>query len=195
VGYNWTGIYLGVNAGYAWGQQDPFNVITDRFDSLSTDLSGSGVVGGTAGAQIQVAHVLLGVEADLDWSNLSGSAQQTPTIFRVPLPFTVNLTTKVPWISTARLRVGYAQQNWLFYATGGVAVLGNETDLTTIAGAPCGTAVAALGFPGGPGGQLDCSGTKKRIGGTAGAGVEYGLNQYWSVKAEYLYVAAASCSR
>jgi outer membrane immunogenic protein len=49
--YNWTGIYGGVNGGGAWGQQDPFNILTNRFDHDSINLSG-GTVGGTAGAQI-----------------------------------------------------------------------------------------------------------------------------------------------
>jgi outer membrane immunogenic protein len=43
-----------------------------------------------------------------------------------------------------------------------------------------------------PNNQLNCSGTKHRIGGTGGAGVEYGLTPNLSVKAEYLYIAAAS---
>ena len=77
--YNWTGFYLGVNGGYAWGQQDPFNIITNRFDSLSTSLSG-GVVGGTSGAQVQVSHVVLGVETDIDWANIRGSTVATPTV-------------------------------------------------------------------------------------------------------------------
>lgn len=49
--YNWTGLYVGVNGGYGWGSQDPFNIITNRFDSFSTGISG-GAVGGTLGAQI-----------------------------------------------------------------------------------------------------------------------------------------------
>jgi outer membrane immunogenic protein len=185
--YNWTGIYLGVNGGYMWGQQDPFNVITDRFDQLSTGLSG-GFVGGTAGGQVQVAHVVLGLEADLDWANVTGSAIATPAILRVPLPVTFNMTTKIPWISTARMRLGYAQNNWLYYLTGGVALMGNETNLTNVAGAPCGTFLMIAGAPG----QIDCNGTKRRFGGALGGGVEVGLNQAWSVKAEYLYIAAAS---
>jgi hypothetical protein len=100
--YNWTGIYLGVNGGYMWGQQDPFNVITDRFDQLSTGLNG-GFVGGTMGGQVQVAHVVLGLETDLDWANVTGSAIATPAILRVSLPVTFNATTKIPWISTARM--------------------------------------------------------------------------------------------
>ena len=57
--YNGRASTFGVNGGYGWGQQDPLNIITDRFDRFSTSLSG-GVFGGTAGAQIQVAHVVLG---------------------------------------------------------------------------------------------------------------------------------------
>lgn len=67
LAYNWTGIYGGVNGGGAWGQQDPFNILTNRFDHDSINFSG-GTVGGTAGAQIQLAHVVLCFETDLDWT-------------------------------------------------------------------------------------------------------------------------------
>ena len=77
--YNWTGFYVGVNGGYGWGNQDPFNIITNRFDSFSTGLSG-GAFGGTLGAQIQAGHVVMGLEADLDWANLEGSTVASPTI-------------------------------------------------------------------------------------------------------------------
>ena len=60
--YNWTGIYLGLNGGGGWGHQDPLNLITNRFDGASVDFSG-GVFGGTAGAQIQSGHVVIGFEA------------------------------------------------------------------------------------------------------------------------------------
>jgi outer membrane immunogenic protein len=78
--YNWTGIYLGINGGGDFGQQDPFNIITNRFDHASISLSG-GTVGGTAGAQLQIAHVLVGIETDLDWAGISGSSLLTPRIF------------------------------------------------------------------------------------------------------------------
>ena len=70
--YDWTGFYLGVNGGYGWGQQDPLAVLSNRFDRSSFNMSG-GVFGGTVGAQIQKGHVVLGVEADIDWANISGS--------------------------------------------------------------------------------------------------------------------------
>jgi len=176
--YNWTGLYLGVNGGFGWGRQDPLNVITDRFDDFTIDFSG-GLVGGTSGAQIQIAHVVLGFESDLDWAGINGRATFTPTIFGVPQPFLLNAKTSMEWLGTARARVGYAADNWLFYATGGLALIGAKTELTTAAGPVCNT----IGF-------LACSGTDKRVGAAAGAGVEYGFLPNWSAKLEYEYVAA-----
>jgi outer membrane immunogenic protein len=131
--YNWTGIYGGVNGGGAWGQQDPFNILTNRFDHDSINFSG-GTVGGTAGAQIQLAHVVLGFETDLDWAGIRGSSVRTPSIFGVPAGFSVNATTNVNWDLTARTRLGYARDNYLFYATVGLAVLGAKTNLSTLSG-------------------------------------------------------------
>ena len=177
--YNWTGFYLGVNGGYAWGQQDPFNIITNRFDSLSTSLSG-GVVGGTSGAQVQVSHVVLGVETDIDWANIKGSTVATPSVGGVPLG-AVNASTKIKWESTARARVGYANNNWLFYGTGGLALLGAKTDLTTASGAAvCGGILS------------NCSGSNRQLGAALGGGLEYGFTPNLSAKLEYLYITAAS---
>jgi outer membrane immunogenic protein len=175
--YNWTGLYLGVNGGYAWGRQDPLDVITNRFDEFTIDFSG-GLFGGTAGAQIQLARVVLGFEADLDWVGINGRATFTPTIFGVPQPFLLSAKTSMEWLGTARVRVGYAADNWLFYVTGGGAVIGAKTELATIAGPVCNTV-----------GILACSGSDKRVGAAAGAGVEYGFTPNWSAKLEYLYVA------
>jgi hypothetical protein len=88
-----------------------------------------------------------------------------------------------------RARVGYAYDNWLFYATGGLAVLGAKTNLTGVLGVnPCVTISVIDGNPG----VLTCNGTNKRLGGTVGAGLEYGLTPNLSAKLEYLYTAAAS---
>jgi outer membrane immunogenic protein len=185
--YNWTGLYFGVNGGGAWGQQDPFNILTNRFDHVAINYSG-GEVGGTAGAQIQVAHVVLGFETDLDWAGVRGSSILSPTIFGNPLGLTVNATTNINWELTARARVGYAWDNYLFYAMGGLALLGAKTSLSTLSGLTCGT----FGIIGSGPGELSCSGTNKRIGGTVGAGIEYGFTPKWSAKIEYLYTAAAA---
>jgi outer membrane immunogenic protein len=178
--YNWTGFYVGVNGGYGWGSQDPLNIITNRFDNFSQSISG-GVFGGTLGAQIQAAHVVMGLEADLDWANITGTSLATATVGGVFLAGPFNAKTTVDWESTVRARVGYANDNWLFYATGGLALLGAKTTLTTTGGA-----VACGGvFP-------NCTPTNRQAGLALGAGLEYGITQNLSAKFEYLYITAVS---
>jgi outer membrane immunogenic protein len=111
-------------------------------------------VGGTAGAQLQIAHVVIGMETDLDWAGIRGSSNIDPTIFGILAPFTVHADTSINWDLTARARVGYAYDNWLFYATGGLALLGAKTDLTGVLGInPCVTISIINGTPG----LLTCS--------------------------------------
>ena len=180
--YNWTGIYIGVNGGWGGGQQEPFNIFTDRFDAFTAPLSGW-MFGGTAGAQIQSGHVVLGVEADIDWANINGSATVVPTIGGVPIAAgTASLTSNITSVSTGRMRVGYALDNWMLYATGGLALLGSNANVSTVGGVACSGAIL---------GAL-CSGTDYRIGATAGAGIEWGFTPNMSAKLEYLYVTAAS---
>jgi outer membrane immunogenic protein len=180
--YNWTGIYLGVNGGYGWGSQDPFGLFTSRFDSFTVPFSG-GLLGGTVGAQIQASHVVLGIEADLDWANIKGSSNPTVTDTFSGLSHLVNLTTNINSMSTGRLRVGYAADNILFYATGGLALLGAHTSVSSVDGGACSLSIFSTW----------CSGpTDFRLGASAGVGLEYGLTQSLSAKVEYLYVAAAS---
>src|SRR5450631_2644583 len=136
--YNWTGIYVGINGGYGWGRQDPLSIMTNRFDSASLGFSG-GVFGGTIGAQIQSGHVVIGFEADIDWANMKGSATFVPTIGGGPTRGgAISASTNIDWETTARARVGYAQDNWLFYATGGFAILGAKAAFTPALGLNCG---------------------------------------------------------
>jgi outer membrane immunogenic protein len=177
--YNWTGFYLGINGGWGWGSQDPLSLITNRFDRFEFDVDG-GMVGGTFGAQIQSGRVVIGVESDIDWANITGSSGITPTIFGAAAGFTGNVSTHIDWIGTARMRVGYAADNWLFYGTGGLAILGGKTDVS-LNGVTCGTA-----------GVLQCSGSGNRTGIAVGGGVEYGFAQNWSAKLEYLWIGAGA---
>jgi outer membrane immunogenic protein len=139
VVYNWTGFYLGINGGYGWGKQDPLALISSRFDNADFSVTG-GVFGVTSGAELQLGHVVLGVETDLDWADVNGSSTVRPAIFGLPIGATVNLTSKTDWVSTARTRVGYASNNWLFYSTVGAALLNAHANGVSVAGVSCGTA-------------------------------------------------------
>jgi outer membrane immunogenic protein len=178
--YNWTGLYVGVNGGYGWGTQDPLTLFSDRFDRSSFNING-GMFGGTVGAQIQQGYIVLGIEGDLDWANIKGTAISTPTIggVGVPgLPITLNITSNTSAVGTARIRAGVAMNNWLFYATGGAAFVKESANGTSIAGVPCGT----LGvFP-------NCTASAWRGGLAAGLGAEWGFTQNWTAKVEYIYI-------
>jgi len=177
--YDWTGIYVGLNGGYGWGKVDPVNLFDSRFDRNEFSNSG-GMIGGTFGAQIQKRFVVLGLEGDLDWANINGSGITTPAIAGAPQPVTLSAVSKIDGLGTLRARAGVAMNNWLFYATGGGAVLHETASGSSIAGVACGTA----------GVIANCSASAWRPGVTGGLGVEWGITQNWSAKAEYLYVTA-----
>ena len=93
--------------------------------------------------------------------------------------FTAAVATEAATVSTVRVRVGYAMQNWLMYGTGGVAVVSGKTN-ASITGVACGTV-----------GVLPCSGDVTRVGIAAGGGLEYAFTQNWSAKLEYFWIGAA----
>jgi outer membrane immunogenic protein len=176
--YNWTGMYVGANGGYGWGTQDPLILFSNAFDRSSFNING-GMIGGTVGAQIQQGYVVLGLEGDLDWANITGSGISNPSILGIGKGITLNVTTNTSAVMTARLRTGVAMNNLLLYVTGGVAFDKSSANGTSIAGVPCGTLGA---FP-------NCSASSWRPGLAAGLGFEYGFAQNWSAKFEYLYIA------
>ena len=105
--YDWTGFYIGANGGGGWGHS------YWSAQSTGIDLSG-GQVGGTVGYNRQFGNAVVGVEGDLDWSNMKGSA----TTALCP----GGCTTSDTWLSTMRGRLGYAFGGVLPYVTGGLAV-------------------------------------------------------------------------
>ncbi len=106
--YNWGGIYLGINGGWAFGNSDWTGAAVP---SGNFDLSG-GVGGGTLGFNFQTDAFVFGVETDFDYSGVSGNG---------PSSFCTNCFTSSSWIGTTRVRVGYAADRVLFYGTGGGA--------------------------------------------------------------------------
>jgi outer membrane immunogenic protein len=117
--YNWTGFYIGINGGGAWG--------TSSWDSTrSFDVSG-GMIGGTVGYNWQTGPWVLGVEGDLDWASVKGSTNAIGCV-------TANCSTENTWLGTVRGRVGYAFDRWMPYITGGVAFGGVDANQAPFTG-------------------------------------------------------------
>jgi outer membrane immunogenic protein len=106
--YDWRGFYLGLNAGGGWGTSD-WNSTTAPTGDF--DISG-GMIGATLGYNWQFGPWVLGVESDIDWTNIRGS-----TTVRCAL----GCTTSNNWLATVRGRIGYSWDRFLPYFTAGGA--------------------------------------------------------------------------
>jgi outer membrane immunogenic protein len=177
--YNWTGLYVGANAGYGWGNQNPLGLIAPQFSQNNSFSMSGGLFGGTIGGQLQVAHVVLGIEADGAWADIGGSA--TANIAALP-GTSLRLHSQDDSFFTARSRVGYALDNWLLYTTFGVAAFEGASRGSVLSGA---TTCGSLSLP-------NCANSQFRPGVTAGLGVEYGFTPNWSAKVEYLWAGAVA---
>jgi outer membrane immunogenic protein len=105
--FSWTGPYIGINGGYAWGDSR-FN---GPFSGGNHSPSG-GVFGGTLGYNWQAGAAVFGVEGDFDWSGIRGRGPCTGA----------TCTVRNDWLGTARGRLGYNAGRWMPYVTGGLAV-------------------------------------------------------------------------
>lgn len=171
--YNWSGFYVGGNLGYGWAtaSADLTGPAGLTSNTASENLNG-GIFGVQAGYNWQFDQWVVGLETDIQGS--SQKASQTATCTAANCGVAVNATrdSKLPWFGTTRLRLGYAQDRWLVYATGGLAYGQHTTDINVTAGASTGTS----------------SSSETKAGLAIGAGVEVGLARNWSTKLEYLYL-------
>ncbi len=129
--FTWTGFYLGINGGYGWGKAD-----WDFGGNANPD---GGMIGGTIGYNWQTGPWVLGLEGDVDWSNLRGSF----TNIACPL----GCETRNSWLATVRGRLGYAFDRVMPYVTGGLAV----GDIRTTVGGFAGERQTNAGFAVGAG--------------------------------------------
>ena len=107
VPYSWTGFYIGLNGGGAFGNSN-FRLVLGN--SGSFNVSG-GMVGGTVGANYQIGRFVLGIEGDGDWQNLDGTTTSGSCAF-------VGCETKSDWLATVRGRAGYTWDRFFVYGTG-----------------------------------------------------------------------------
>jgi len=202
--YDWSGIYIGINGGGAWTRSNlststVFNPL-GYFDVASVPainaagaqtIDATGFLGGAqVGYNVQSGAFVGGIEFDFDYFRLRGSSTTTGVYpCCAPATFIVSSSVRADWLATLRGRVGVAANNWLFYATGGLAVANAKGNFGFTDN--CGD-VAACNGPGGPNAFETASVSKIRFGYAVGGGAEAGLWGSWSLKAEYLYVAFRS---
>lgn len=172
--HEWQGLYGGAHVGGAWGSTEAKNAggtvtLNDYWSAAP-----SGVVAGLQlGYNWRNGPLLYGVEGDLGYLGLAGSATST----YVPLGYDTSTKTDSGFYMTLRGRLGVIYNQWAFYATGGyigadtkVSILGACDALLT-----CSTA------------SVSGSNSSFRSGWTLGGGIEGDLGGPWTAKVEYLY--------
>jgi outer membrane immunogenic protein len=174
--FTWTGCYVGATIGYKWGtsKHDATGVYNGAFfpafagETANFNLNGV-IGGGEAGCNYQVGNWVYGIEVDGSWSTAEG--QQADKIPNPPFLFVSKTSER--WLATARGRLGYAADKWLWYVTAGAAWTGVDINDSNV----------------GNGGVPTIWGIQRinKSGWVAGFGSEYALVGGWSVKSEWLY--------
>ena len=160
--YDWSGFYIGANGG--WGQSHncwDFVLVAGPFLRDSCRDQSGGIAGGQIGYRWQASQWVFGLEAQGDWADFSSSR-----VSLINPAFTTRI--KVQGLGLFTGQIGYAWNAALLYFKGGAALTSNRYDILTTLG---GVSVA--------------SASSTRLGGTVGAGFEYGFAPNWSAGIEY----------
>jgi opacity protein-like surface antigen len=185
----WSGAYAGLAAGMIWQRSDPyldcddftpgtivcstntsFNIPANAYRAKTHGFMG----GGQVGYNFQFGNVVVGAEADMAYTDINATSRYDQ-VFVFPCCTITRgsyVHQELNSLSTVRGRLGYAFDNVLVYATGGLAV--GQVDYKF-----------QLAWP-------DIAGTAGdqksdlAVGYTGGAGIEVRFGS-WSVKTEYLF--------
>jgi outer membrane immunogenic protein len=216
----WTGFYVGINGGFAWGNSsvafaanDPaalagaFSGCPPGAPGIPVALRGQcinsvdfhrdgALAGGQFGYNWQVnSHWLVGAEADYQWSNLDGSVSSSFRLGNVGAPnvgATMVASQSVDSFGTIRARAGVVLTPPLvLYGTGGFALGQVHENLR----------VTAVATNGAGGFSYACtigaacfagSASQTLFGWSAGAGAEYAITTNLIFRTELLYVHLGS---
>jgi outer membrane immunogenic protein len=187
----WTGFYAGIHGGYHWGGGGSFLSLEPsvaNWTSLSPDYgqfhgrydsSPDGFLGGgQLGYNWRSGTFVVGLEADISRSDADGQKSHSALVTEGLDTFPVAAFSRqeMDWFGTVRGRVGVMplqDRRLLVYVTAGLAYARVRTAHTIV------DIDLQSGFAG--------TSSDWEVGGTVGAGLEWGIGGAWTLKAEYLY--------
>jgi outer membrane immunogenic protein len=156
--YNWTGVYVGANLGYASATINDTTTSGGTSTASSQTMTGF-IGGGQLGANFQWNHTVFGFEVDADASSQKTSSN--------------TLTASMPSFATARGRIGSAYDRIQYYLTGGAGYVQFSSS---------GTTTSSTGAP------VSTTGTSRRTAWVAGAGSESAVTPNVIFRLEFLYL-------
>lgn len=171
--FNWTGWYLGLNAGYVWGTAETTDV--NGYNSAGYVIGyhpGGFQGGGQIGYNYQIGQVVLGIEGEVGYLGLNKSQQYPPFVgVRTAADSVAHTSDGAYGVIAGRL--GYAFDNVLVYAKGGGIFTSIKSSFTDTD--PTGTTL------------VSGTDTSRRNGWTVGGGVEYAIDRNWIARLEYAH--------
>jgi outer membrane immunogenic protein len=196
--YNWTGFYVGLNAGWSWGKAETTTVLSAAPFTFQDSTHPDGAIGGVqVGYNWQgMSNWIFGVEADIQASgeNASSSPLSQSAFFPIEEGFgvlvsdTISHTDAINWFGTVRGKIGVAVwPTMVFYTTGGLAY----GDVSTSLSVTQTTALCIIFLGCGPSttATSNVTGSTIKTGWTAGGGVMGAVpNSRVTWKVEYLYI-------
>lgn len=204
----WTGFYVGINGGFAWGNSSVAFTANDPA-ALAGTCGGGGapgpkgqcinsmdfrrdgaIAGGQFGYNWQVnSHWLIGAEADYQWSNLDGSVSSSFRLGNVGAT-TMAVNQNVESFGTVRARAGVVlAPPLLLYGTGGFAFGQVHQNLGVSAGATKGLTAGGFSYACTIGTACFAgTASQTQLGWSAGAGAEYAITSNLIFRTELLYV-------
>ena len=103
----WAGLYVGGSVGYGWADAE---VAIDQDPTADTEPDGA-IYGAHIGYNFQRGHVVFGIEAALNGTNMEDSVLDGSRV----------VGNELDWYATGVARLGLAYNKALFYGFGGVA--------------------------------------------------------------------------
>jgi outer membrane immunogenic protein len=176
VVYDWTGFYVGLFAGYGWGDVDVTDV--DGYNGgggagdFSYDTNGF-YAGAYGGFNMQWNWVVAGIEGEAAWLDLDDSAQFPPYV-GVRLADDSRASIDTGFYGTITGRLGVALDRVLIYGKGGVALA--DVDVSYIDTDPAGTTLVA-----------GTTADDWLTGWTLGGGIEAAVGQHFVLRGEYMF--------
>lgn len=153
---DWSGFFIGAQAGYSWRDLDMDWTIGAGPGATYSDESDDFVGGLYYGRNWQFGQWVLGIDSSISYIGVEETNNQM---------FDVDV--EANFLGLSRAKVGYAFDNFMIFAAGGLATTIFEAHVT--------------------GGAVDENEDSFAFGWTVGAGVETKLAEHWSARVEYIY--------
>lgn len=192
--HNWTGWYIGANAGAMWG---PFSapvwietllignsVVGPSVQYFNEDLS-SFTGGGQIGYNLQTrSNWVFGAEYNFNGARINGIHYVTAAEILPTSRFVVNDTYALTndWHTSLVARLGYAWNNWLFYGVGGATAANIRFAANFLAAAD--PSDPTIIYP-----AASANDNEVMFGGTGGFGISYALSANLNVSVEGRYTS------